>query len=75
MSDDSDNGLILLGGLSIWLDNGKHFSRNFRSGARVYSTRGVGACISASGGGLAGVGGALYLVNDGSKSNMKGNQS
>jgi DNA (cytosine-5)-methyltransferase 1 len=72
MSDDSDNGLIFLGGLSIWLDNGKHFSRNFRSGARVYSTKGVGACISALGGGLAGAGGALYLVKTEDRQEEKG---
>lgn len=72
MNDDNNNGLIFLGGLSVWLDNGKHFSRNFRSGTRVYSTRGVGACISASGGGLAGAGGALYLVKAEDRQEEKG---
>lgn len=57
-----EDSLIFLGGMNKWLVDGKSFSRNFRTGERLYSTQGIGACISANGGGLAGSGGGLYLV-------------
>lgn len=57
-----EDSLVFLGGMNKWLVDGKSFSRNFRTGERLYSTQGIGACISANGGGLAGGGGGLYLV-------------
>ena len=57
-------GLIFLGGLesSLWLDNGKKLSRNFRQGYRVYDSRGLANTLpSSSIGGLGGNSG-LYLV-------------
>lgn len=57
-------GLIFLGGLesSLWLDNGKRLSRNFRQGYRVYDSRGLANTLpSSSIGGLGGNSG-LYLV-------------
>lgn len=57
-------GLIFLGGLesSLWIDNGKKLSRNFRQGYRVYDSRGLANTLpSSSIGGLGGNSG-LYLV-------------
>lgn len=57
-------GLIFLGGLesSLWLNNGKKLSRNFRQGYRVYDSRGLANTLpSSSIGGLGGNSG-LYLV-------------
>lgn len=64
MLQQDNNKLIFLGGLesSLWLDNGKKLSRNFRQGYRVYDSRGLANTLpSSSIGGLGGNSG-LYLV-------------
>lgn len=55
----SDSNLKYLGGIvtknsTLFLDNGKTLSRNFRQGYRVYSAKGIAPTLTASGGGLAG---------------------
>ena len=45
----------------MWLDNGKHFSRNFKQGYRVYSENGIANTLNANGGGIGGSTG-LYLM-------------
>jgi len=44
-----DNVLVFLGGLpeGVRFDDGKYYSRNFREGARVYSTNGKSASLTA----------------------------
>lgn len=64
MLQQDNNKLIFLGGLesSLWLNNGKKLSRNFRQGYRVYDSRGLANTLpSSSIGGLGGNSG-LYLV-------------
>lgn len=61
---EKNDKLIFLGGLesSLWLNNGKRLSRNFRQGYRVYDSRGLANTLpSSSIGGLGGNSG-LYLV-------------
>lgn len=61
---EKNDKLIFLGGLesSLWLNNGKKLSRNFRHGYRVYDSRGLANTLpSSSIGGLGGNSG-LYLV-------------
>ena len=57
-------GLIFLGGLesSLWLDNGKKLSRNFRQGYRVYDSRGLANTLPSSSIGGLGGNSRLYLV-------------
>ena len=56
--------LIFLGGIgnNLWLDNGKHFSRNYKQGYRVYDSNGIASAINLG----SGIGGAsgLYLVRE-----------
>lgn len=65
---DTDTGLIFVGGFktrnqTMWIDNGKLLSRNFRQGYRVYSSKGKSSTLTASGGGLGGCSG-LYQFGD-----------
>lgn len=65
---DTDSGLVFVGGFktrnqTMWIDNGKLLSRNFRQGYRVYSSKGVAMTLTASGGGLGGCSG-LYQFGD-----------
>ena len=47
---EQNNKLVFIGGLEKGrrLDDGKNLSRNFREGARIYSTEGKGACLSSN---------------------------
>lgn len=65
---DTQTGLVFVGGFktrnqTMWIDNGKLLSRNFRQGYRVYSSKGVAMTLTASGGGLGGCSG-LYQFGD-----------
>ena len=65
---DTNSGLVFVGGFktrnqTMWIDNGKLLSRNFRQGYRVYSSKGVAMTLTASGGGLGGCSG-LYQFGD-----------
>lgn len=62
-SENAPNELIFVGGIdsSLWLDNGKQLSRNFKQGYRVYSSEGIACSITTNGGGLGGCTG-LYLI-------------
>lgn len=65
---DTNSGLVFVGGFktrnqTMWIDNGKLLSRNFRQGYRVYSSNGVAMTLTASGGGLGGCSG-LYQFGD-----------
>lgn len=65
ITERSDN-LVFIGGFENGrrLHNGKNFSRNFREGYRVYSTRGKAATLtSSSKGGMGGFSG-LYMEGD-----------
>ena len=60
------NELIFLGGIDekLWIANGKHLSRNYRQGYRVYDSEGIAQAICAESiGGLGGYTG-LYLVRE-----------
>lgn len=61
---DTTPDLIFLGGIgdNLWLDNGKHYSRNYKQGYRVYDANGVASAINL-GSGLGGSSG-LYLVRE-----------
>lgn len=66
--------LKFLGGIktknvNTWLDDGKHYSRNFKQGYRVYNKTGHAPTLTASGGGLSGKTGLIYIGND--KENIK----
>ena len=56
--------LIFLGGIgdNLWLNNGKHFSRNYKQGYRVYDSNGIASAINL-GSGIGGSSG-LYLVRE-----------
>lgn len=65
---DTQTGLVFVGGFktrnqTMWIDNGKLLSRNFRQGYRVYSSKGIAMTLTASGGGLGGCSG-LYQFGD-----------
>jgi hypothetical protein len=62
-SENTPNELIFVGGIdsSLWLDNGKQLSRNFKQGYRVYSSEGIACPITTNGEGLGGCIG-LYLI-------------
>ena len=65
---DTNSGLVFVGGFktrnqTMWIDNGKLLSRNFRQGYRVYSSKGVAMTLTASGGGIGGCSG-LYQFGD-----------
>lgn len=65
---DTDSGLVFVGGFktrnqTMWLENGKLLSRNFRQGYRVYSSKGKSSTLTASGGGL-GSNSGLYQFGD-----------
>ena len=67
-SSNTETGLIFVGGFktrnqTMWIDNGKLLSRNFRQGYRVYSSKGKSSTLTASGGGLGGCSG-LYQFGD-----------
>ncbi len=65
MTNSTDtNKLIFVGGIgdNLWLDDGKHLSRNYKQGYRVYDSNGIANALSAQGcGGLGGSSG-LYVV-------------
>ena len=64
--NNATNELIFLGGIDekMWLNNGKHLSRNYRQGYRVYDSEGIAQTICAESiGGLGGYTG-LYLVRE-----------
>ncbi|MBL4952170.1 DNA cytosine methyltransferase [Neobacillus sp. YIM B02564] len=67
-TEGCEGNLLFVGGISSekWLDDGKEFSRNFKQGYRVYSVQGIGAALTARGGGLGGSSG-LYLVAVGAR--------
>lgn len=46
------NNLKFIGGLSnttLWLDNGKHLSRNYRQGNRIYDSCGIATGLTSQG--------------------------
>lgn len=57
--------LIFVGGIGEpnRLKDGKHLSRNYKDGYRVYDEKGISTTINANGGGLGGTTG-LYLTNE-----------
>ena len=62
----SRNELKFLGGIAehMWINNGKHLSRNYKQGYRVYDSQGIAsALVSQSVGGLGGYTG-LYVVKE-----------
>ena len=63
---NTDTGLIFVGGFktrnqTMWIENGKLLSRNFRQGYRVYSSKGKSSTLTANGGGLGGCSGLYHF--------------
>lgn len=72
MQEEYAQDLIFLGGIgdALWLDDGKHFSRNYKQGYRVYDSNGIASAINL-GSGLGGSSG-LYLVRENKKEGRGG---
>lgn len=67
------NNLKFIGGLSdttLWLDNGKHLSRNYRQGNRIYDSCGIATGLTSQGVGSYGGHSGLYLVNQNEKGSV-----
>ena len=59
--------------VSMWLDNGKKFSRNYPQGQRVYDSKGISAQLNAEAGGW-GAKTGLYAIYDLYNKGLRANQ-